>query len=82
MIQEAGNIADFLFHSCFKEILEAEVTWKLFHIWFLQFHPNKFPNCGEGEDVVGVHTVLSGVVQVFHEHLVGEEGEKEEEKGR
>ena len=36
--------------------------------------------CGEGEDVVGVHTLLSGVVQVCHELLVGEEEEKE--KGR
>ena len=39
-------------------------------------------NCGEGEDVVGVHTLLSGVVQVCHELLVGEEEEKEEEQGR
>ena len=38
--------------------------------------------CGEGEDVVGVHTLLSGVVQVFHELLVGEEEEKEKEQGR
>ena len=38
--------------------------------------------CGEGEDVVGVHTLLSGVVQVCHELLVGEEEEKEEEQGR
>ena len=38
--------------------------------------------CGEREDVVGVHTLLSGVVQVFHELLVGEEEEKEEEQGR
>ena len=38
--------------------------------------------CGEGEDVVGVHTLLSGVVQVCHELLVGEEKEKEEEQGR
>ena len=29
-----------------------------------------------------VHTLLSGVVQVFHELLVGEEEEKEEEQGR
>ena len=36
--------------------------------------------CGEGEDVV--HTLLSGVVQVCHELLVGEEEEKEEEQGR
>ena len=36
--------------------------------------------CGEGEDVVGVHTLLSGVVQVCHELLVGEEEEKEEEE--
>ena len=34
--------------------------------------------CGEGEDVVGVHTLLSGVVQVCRELLVGEEEEKEE----
>ena len=40
------------------------------------------PFCGEGEDVVGVHTLLSGVVQVCHEILVGEEEEKEEEQGR
>ena len=39
-------------------------------------------SCGEGEDVVGVHTLLSGVVQVCHELLVGEEEEKEEEQGR
>ena len=38
--------------------------------------------CGEGEDVVGVHTLLSGVVQVCHELLVGEELEKKEEQGR
>ena len=38
--------------------------------------------CGEGEDVVGVHTLLSGVVQVCHELLVGEEEEEEEEQGR
>ena len=38
--------------------------------------------CGEGEDVGGVHTLLSGVVQVCHELLVGEEEEKEEEQGR
>ena len=36
--------------------------------------------CGEGEDVFGVHTLLSGVVQVCHELLVGEEEEKEKEK--
>ena len=39
-------------------------------------------NCGEGEDVSSVHTLLSGVVQVCHELLVGEEEEKEEEQGR
>ena len=38
--------------------------------------------CGEGEDVSSVHTLLSGVVQVCHELLVGEEEEKEEEQGR
>ena len=38
--------------------------------------------CGEGEDVVGVHTLLSGVVQVCHELLVSKEKEKEEEQGR
>ena len=38
--------------------------------------------CGEGEDVVGVHTLCSGVVQVCHELLVGEEEEKEKEQGR
>ena len=38
--------------------------------------------CGEGEDVSSVHTFLSGVVQVFHELLIGEEEEKEEEQGR
>ena len=45
--------------------------------------------CGEGEDVSSVHTLLSGVVQVFHELLVElrllllhEEDEKEEEQGR
>ena len=37
---------------------------------------------GEGENVVGVHTLLSGVVQVCHELLVGEEEEKEEAHGR
>ena len=36
----------------------------------------------EGEDVSSVHTLLSGVVQVCHELLVGEEEEKEEEQGR
>ena len=36
--------------------------------------------CGEGEDVVGVHTLLGGVVQVCHELLVREEEEKEEEE--
>ena len=40
------------------------------------------PNCGEGEDVSSVHTLLTGVVQVCHELLVGEEEEKEEEQGR
>ena len=38
--------------------------------------------CGEGEDVVGVHTLLGGVMQVCHEVLVDEEEEKEEEQGR
>ena len=38
--------------------------------------------CGEGQDVVGVHTLLCRVVQVCHELLVGEEEEKEEEQGR
>ena len=38
--------------------------------------------CGEGEDVVGVQTLLSGVLQVCHELLVGEVEEKEEEQGR
>ena len=38
--------------------------------------------CGEGEDVSSVHTLLSGVVQVCHELLVGEEEEKEKEQGR
>ena len=42
----------------------------------------RFSECGEGEDVVGVHTLLSGVVHVCHELLVGEEMEKEEEQGR
>ena len=37
---------------------------------------------GEGEDVVGAHTLLSGGVQVCHELLVGEEEEKEKEQGR
>ena len=32
--------------------------------------------CGEGEDVVGVHTLLSGVVQVCHDLLDGEEEER------
>ena len=41
-----------------------------------------FAECGEGEDVVGVHTLLFGVVQVCHELLVGEEEEKEKEQGR
>ena len=39
-------------------------------------------SCGEGEEVVVVHTLLGGVVQVCHELLVGEEEEKEEEQGR
>ena len=38
--------------------------------------------CGDGEDVSGVHTLLSGVVQVCHELLVGEEEEKVKEQGR
>ena len=42
----------------------------------------KRPLYGEGEDVVGVHALLSGVVQVCHELLVGEEEEKEKEQGR
>ena len=37
--------------------------------------------CGEGKDVVGVHTLLSGVVQVCHELLVGEAG-REGSRGR
>ena len=32
--------------------------------------------CGEGDDAVGVHTLLSGVVQVCHELHVGEEEER------
>ena len=42
----------------------------------------RFPFCGGGEDGSSVHTLLSGVVQVCHELLVGEEEEKEEEQGR
>ena len=42
----------------------------------------RIKTCGEGEDVVGVHTLLSEVVQVCHELLVGEEEDKEEEQGR
>ena len=38
--------------------------------------------CGEGEDGSSVHTLLSRVVQVCHELLVGEEEEKEEDQGR
>ena len=45
--------------------------------------------CGEGEDVSSVHTLFSGVMQVFHELLIElrllllhEEEEKEEEQGR
>ena len=38
--------------------------------------------CREGEDVVGVHTLLTGFAQVCHELLVGKEEEKEEEQGR
>ena len=38
--------------------------------------------CGKREDVVGVHTLLSGAVQVCHELLVDEEEEEEEEQGR
>ena len=38
--------------------------------------------CGEREDVSSVHTLLSGIVQVCHELLVGEEEKKEEEQGR
>ena len=38
--------------------------------------------CGEGEDGNSVHTLLRGVVQVFHELLVDEEEEEEEEQGR
>ena len=37
--------------------------------------------CAEGEDVVGVYTLLSGVVQASHE-LLGVEEEKVEERGR
>ena len=37
--------------------------------------------CGEGVDVDGVHTLLSGVVPVCHELIVCEEEEKEEEQG-
>ena len=36
--------------------------------------------CGEGEDVSSVHTLLSGVVQVCHELLVGEGTERQEKK--
>ena len=39
---------------------------------------NSLTYCGEGEDVVGVHTLLGGVLQVCHEIHVDEE----EEKGR
>ena len=41
----------------------------------------RLTTCGEGEDVVGVHTLICGVVQVCQELLVGEEEEKEEEQG-
>ena len=47
-----------------------------------QVIPGGTGTCGEGEDVVGVHTLLSGAVQVCHELLVGEEEEKEGEQGR
>ena len=36
--------------------------------------------CGEGEDVVVVHTLPGGVVQVRHELLVVEEEEEEEQE--
>ena len=36
--------------------------------------------CGEVKDVGGVHTLLGGVVQVFHELLVDEEEEKVKER--
>ena len=48
----------------------------------IRVRPLRIGNCGEGEDVVGVHTLLGEVVQVCHELLVGEEEEKEEEQGR
>ena len=32
--------------------------------------------CGEGEDVSGVHTLVAGVVQVYHRLQVVEEEEK------
>ena len=38
--------------------------------------------CGEGEDVVSVHTLLNGVEQVCHELLAGEKEEKVKEQGR
>ena len=50
----------------------------------LPSHHRQLPKqtCGEGDVLVGVHTLLSGVVQVCHELLVDEEEEKEEEQGR
>ena len=38
--------------------------------------------CGEGEDGSSAHTLLSGVVQVCHELLVGVKEEKEKEQER
>ena len=38
--------------------------------------------CGEGEDVSSVHTLLSGIVQIYHKLHVVEEEEKEEKHGR
>ena len=36
----------------------------------------------KGEDVSSVHTLLSGVVQIFHELLVGEEEDNVKEQGQ
>ena len=43
---------------------------------FLSLREDQSSTCGEKEDVNNVHILLSGVVQVRHELLVGQEEER------
>ena len=56
--------------------VSSPIKNRYFHGCFSQRIVSTF--CGEREDVVGVPSLLSGVVQVCHERLVGEEEEEHE----